>query len=472
MRRDLLSYPVNCESNDTAVDKSIRIASGQGFWGDLPTAPIDQVRKGPIDYLVMDYLAEVTMSIMQKQKMRHADYGYAHDFVDVAREILEDIAQKNIKIVTNAGGINPDSCKDKIIQILEEQNIEGLTVAVVDGDNILEDIDRLVDQDHPLLNIDTGEPITTVQDRLTSANIYFGCAPIIEALQQGADIVITGRVIDAGLILAPMAYEFGWEPDDYNKMASGIIAGHVIECGAQASGGNFTDWRQVGRFADIGFPIVEAYADGSFVVTKHEGTGGLVNEMTVKEQLVYEIQNPRRYLTPDVIADFTSVNLRQEGENRVRLWGMEGRPPTDMYKVSASYRDGYKLTSTLVYVWPDALAKAQKAGTILEQRAEALGLAFEDFRVEYVGVNGCSEQPVTEAMKAKEYDEVQMRVSVSGDSREDLNRLGKEVAPLILTGPGGVTGYAGGRPKASEVVAYWPALLNKKAVRPRVRIFE
>lgn len=455
-----------------AVDKSIRIASGQGFWGDLPDAPVDQVRGGPIDYLVMDYLAEVTMSILQKQKMRDPSHGYARDFVGVVREVLPDIAEKGIKVISNAGGVNPDACKDRVLEAMEEQNIEGLKVAVVDGDDILDDIDDLLAAGHALNNIDTGRPVSEVKDRLLSANVYLGCRTVVEALRRGADIVITGRVIDAGLALAAMVYEFGWSLEDPDKMSAGIVAGHLIECGAQVSGGNFTDWEQVENFVEIGFPIVEAKADGSFYVTKHEETGGLISEQTVKEQLIYEIGDPSAYLTPDCIADFTSVKLEAAGPDRVYVSGIQGRPPTDTYKVSASYSDGYKLSSTLVYSWPKALKKAQKAGEILRGRAEALELQFEEFRVEYIGVNGCNEQPLTEDLLDASHDEVQMRVSLSGPGKEDLNRFGKEVAPLILTGPGGVTGYAGGRPRASGVVAYWPALLDKEAVSPRVRVFQ
>lgn len=450
---------------------SIRIASGQGFWGDLPNAPVDQVRKGPIDYLVMDYLAEVTMSIMQKQKMRNPDYGYARDFVDVVSEILPDIAEKGIKVISNAGGVNPEACKDKILEAIEEQGYGDITVAVVDGDNLLDDLDKLIKNGHELANMESGEPVTTVKDDLLSANVYFGSRPIVEALGRGADIVVTGRVTDTGLTLAPMVHEFGWSFDDYDKISAGTIAGHIIECGGQVSGGNFTDWEEVEDFVDIGFPIIEAKPDGNFYVTKHDNTGGLVNKMTVKEQLMYEIGDPTEYITPDGIADFTSVNLEKEGENRVHVYGIEGRPETDTYKVSASYYEGYKLSSTLVYSWPGALKKAKKAGEILEGRARALGLQFDDFRVEYIGLNGCSEQPVTEEQLDNEYEEIQLRVSLSGPSKEDLNRFGKEVAPLILTGPSGVTGFAGGRPKASGIVAYWPALLDKKAVQPRVRIF-
>ncbi|MDR8394421.1 DUF1446 domain-containing protein [Aliifodinibius sp. S!AR15-10] len=454
------------------MSSSIRIASGQGFWGDLPNAPIDQVRKGPIDYLVMDYLAEVTMSIMQKQRSRNPDRGYAHDFVSLVGKILPDISERGIKVVTNAGGVNPDACKDAILDIVRQQEINDITVAVVDGDDILPDIDQLVESGHHLHNIDTGAPITDVKDDLLSANVYLGSRPIVEALQQGADIVITGRVFDAGLILGPMMYEFGWAWNDWDKVASGIVAGHIIECGAQASGGNFTDWEEVDDFVNIGFPIIEAKADGTFVVTKHDGTGGLVNEMTVKEQLIYEIADPAAYLTPDGIADFTSVQLQQEGENRVQVSGVMGKPTTDSYKVSASYKRGYKLSSTLVYSWPNALGKARKAGDILQDRAKALNLEIGEFNVEFIGFNGTSEELVTEEALAKDFDEIELRVSVSGDDRVDIDRFGKEIVPLVLTGPSGVTGYAGGRPKATEVVAYWPALLDKKVVQPRTRIFK
>lgn len=453
------------------MKESIRIASGQGFWGDLPNAPVKQVKNGPIDYLVMDYLAEVTMSIMQKQKMRNPEYGYARDFVGVIEAILPDIAERGIKVVSNAGGVNPGACKDAILEIIAAEGYEDISVAVVDGDDLLVDLDALIAHGHYLENMESGKRVETIKDELLSANVYFGSRPIVEALKHGADIVITGRVTDTGLTLGPMIHEFGWSFDDYDKMATGTIAGHIIECGGQVSGGNFTDWEKVDDFTDIGFPIIEAEADGTFYVTKHAGTGGLVSEMTVKEQLLYEIGDPKEYITPDCIADFTTVQLQQDGDNRVKVQGIKGRPETDTYKVSASYNDGYKLSSTLVYSWPAALRKAKKAGEILKDRAEALGLNFDEFRVEYVGFNGVNEKPLSDDDLATEFDEIQMRVSVSGQNKDDLNRFGKEIAPLILTGPSGVTGFAGGRPKASDIVAYWPALLDKKAVKPRVRIF-
>ncbi len=454
------------------MKEKIKIASGQGFWGDLPNAPINQVKKGKIDYLVMDYLAEVTMSIMQKQRMRNGKFGYARDFVDVVESILPEISKEGVKVISNAGGVNPQACKDAILEAASRANISGIKIAVVDGDDILPGIDKLISAGHTLKNMETGDPISTIKDDLLSANVYFGCRPIVEALQKGADIVITGRVTDTGLTLAPMAHEFGWDFDDFDLMSTGTIAGHIIECGGQVSGGNFTDWEVVDDFVDIGFPIIEAHKDGSFYVTKHENTGGHISEMTVKEQLLYEIGNPAEYITPDCIADFTTVQLEQDGKDRVKVWGIKGKPYTDTYKISASYIDGYKLSSTLVYCWPDAAKKAQIAGDILLKRAKNLGIEFRETNVELVGLNSCNEDPDILNQDMSDLNEVQLRISVYGDSKEELDRFGKEIAPLILTGPSGVTGFAGGRPKASEVVAYWPALMDKTAAEPRVTIYD
>jgi hypothetical protein len=453
------------------LKERIRIASGQGFWGDLPQAPINQIRQGDIDYLVMDYLAEVTMSIMQKQRMRNPSYGYARDFVEMIDEMLPEIISKGIRVVSNAGGVNPNACKEAIIESARKHDIEDLKVAVVDGDDILENLSQLIEEGHQLRNMETGELITEIEEKLLSANVYFGAVPVVEALRQGADIVITGRVTDTGLTLGPMVHEFGWGFDEYDKLAAGTIAGHIIECGGQVTGGNFTDWKTAGDLADIGFPIIEALPDSTFYVTKHKNSGGLINEMTVKEQLLYEIGDPSEYITPDVIADFTSVQLKEIEENKVMVSGIEGRPETDTYKISASYNDGYKITSSLVYSWPDAVDKALAASEILQKRAENLGLHFEDFRTELVGLNACDENRDRLAQNHQDLNEVEMRISARGKDKDDLDRFGKEIAPLILTGPSGVTGFAGGRPKSSEVIAYWPALLDKRACEPRITIY-
>ena len=351
---------------------SIRIASGQGFWGDLRRAPIDQARKGPIDYLVMDYLAEVTMSIMQKQKLRSPEFGYARDFPEVVRELLPDLKEKGFTIISNAGGVNPFARRDQIVRYAKEAGFDDLKIAVVSGDDLLPRLDDLLADGVKLDNMETGESFDAIRDRIVSANAYFGAEPIVEALAQGAQVIITGRTTDTGLTLAPMIHEFGWDPADWDRMAAGTVAGHILECGAQSSGGNFTDWDTVPDMADIGFPIVEAFPDGTFVVTKHDGTGGLVSEATVTEQLLYEIGDPKDYITPDCIADFTSIALEGEGENRVRVKGIRGTENTEFYKVSASYSDGWKATSTLVYAWPDAAKKARAAADILKKRLDAL----------------------------------------------------------------------------------------------------
>jgi hypothetical protein len=444
----------------------VRIASGQGFWGDLLTAPIDQVTKGPIDYMMMDYLAEVTMSIMQKQKRRDPKLGYAKDLVELFEQILPICVEKNIKVITNGGGVNPVSCSQAILDVARRLGINKLKIGVVLGDDILDRIDALRAQGIELKNMETGESLDTVRDRLQSANVYFGAFPIVEALKRGAQIVLTGRTTDTGLTLAPMIYEFDWKEDDWDKLAAGTVAGHILECGGQASGGNFSgDWRSVPDLAHIGFPIAEAYPNGEIVITKHENTGGLVSLATVKEQLLYEIGNPKEYITPDCVADFTTIKLEQVGPNRVKVFGVKGKPATAYYKVSMSYLDGYTAVGTLTYAWPDALEKAQKADEVLRTRLRDLRLDFEEIRTEFLGYNSCH-GPLATPMS--EVNEVVLRVGVRSQDYNAVERFGKELAPLILTGPPGVTGFAGGRPKPSEVISYWPALIPKSAVQPEI----
>ncbi|HIL56290.1 MAG TPA: DUF1446 domain-containing protein [Rhodothermales bacterium] len=449
---------------------SLRIASGQGFWGDLQRAPIDQARNGPIDVLVMDYLAEVTMSIMQKQKLRDPSKGYARDFVEVCTELAPDVVEKGFKIISNAGGVNPVACAEAIVEGARQRGATGLKVAVVTGDDLLDRLDDLLADGVELKHMETGQKLAEVRDQIVSANAYLGAGPIVEALELGADIVVTGRTTDTGLTLAPMIHAFGWDVADWDKMAAGTVAGHILECGAQSSGGNFTDWQTVPDMAGIGFPIVEARPDGTFTVTKHEGTGGLVNRGTVSEQLLYEIGDPTDYITPDVVADFTSIHLEDEGDDRVRVHGIRGTEDTPFLKVSAAYADGWKATSTLVYAWPDASKKARAAAEILRQRLDALGLQFDEYRAEILGLSALSE--IEDQDAPADLDEVQLRVSVRGKDKEAVTQFGREIAPLILTGPSAVTGFAGGRPRPSEVIAYWPALIPKDRVHTEVRVLE
>lgn len=459
----------------------IKIASGQGFWGDLIDAPVNQAAKGHIDYLMMDYLAEVTMSILQKQKLRNPDLGYARDLPPLMKRLLPIMKEKGFKVVTNGGGANPVACCEAIFSIAKKLNIGGLKIGIVTGDNILDRIDALLNSGIELKNMDTNESAVNVKNKLMSANVYFGAVPVVEALKQGADIVITGRVTDTGLTLAPMIYEFGWSMQDWNKLAAGTVAGHIIECGGQASGGNFHgDWQNVPDLAHIGFPIVEAYPNREFFITKHENTGGLVSVETISEQLVYEIGNPKEYITPDCIADFTSIKLEQAGKNRVRVYDIKGFPSTASYKVSMSYHDGYSAESTLTYSAPDSLKKAEAADKILRTRLNDLGLKFEEIRTEYVGYNSCwgplAERMIDEprSIRTRGYNpllnEVVLRIGVRSKSKSAVERFGMEIAPLILTGPPGVTGFSGGRPKPSDVIAFWPALIPKSLVKPQIKV--
>ena len=454
------------------MKEKIRIAAGQGFWGDLPDAPVRQVEGGPIDYLMLDYLAEVTMSIMQKQKARDPNAGYARDFVPLMKQILPACIERDIKVVANAGGVNVHGCATAVRNVAQELALGGkVKIGIVTGDDILDRIDDLLDRGIELRNLDTDEPLSTVRDRIQSANAYLGAAPIVEALNRSANVVITGRSTDTGLTLGPMIHEFGWAADDWDKLSSGTIAGHIIECGAQCSGGNCQyDWQAIPDLANIGFPIAEATADGTFIITKHEGTGGRVNVPSIKEQLLYEMGDPHAYITPDCVADFTTIRLADDGRDRVRVFGIKGRPATDSLKVSISYSAGYKAVGTLVYAWPDAYAKAKSADQVLRARLDRLGLKFDQVLTELVGANATHGPLAGEP--SPDLAEVQLRVGVRGTDRAAIERFTKEIAPLVLTGPPAVTGFAGGRPKVEEIVAYWPALIPKSEIVSHVEVIE
>lgn len=451
----------------------IRIANGQGFWGDSLEAPVEQVRRGPIDYLTLDYLAEITMSILQKQRSRDPKAGYARDFVDMIARVLPDLMERRIRVIANAGGVNPAACRDAVLDVAKRQGID-VKVATVAGDDIMGRLDDFLARGVELKNMETGEPLSAIRQQVQSANVYFGAFPVADALARGAQIVITGRVTDTGLALAPMIHEFGWKTDDWDKLSAGTIAGHTVECGAQCTGGNCqVDWDLIPNMADIGYPIIEAEPDGTFSITKHAGTGGRVTVASVKEQLLYEMGDPRAYITPDCIADFTTIHLEQAGPDRVRFTGIRGRPATEFYKVSISYSAGFKAIGSLIYAWPDAYKKARAADRILRQRLERLGLKFDAIRSEFVGANACHGIPAAEPSPAVEPElaEVLLRVGVRSDNRAAIERFTKELAPLALNGPPVVTGFGSGRPKVEEIVAYWPALIPKTEVTPEVKVW-
>ena len=449
----------------------VRVASGQGFWGDWLEAPRRQVDGGQVDYLMLDYLAEVTMSILQKQKERDPRMGYARDFIGAMESVFPAVAERGVKVIANAGGVNPVACAEALLDAASKHGVRGkIRIGVVTGDDILARLDELMAAGHELKNMDTGEPLSTIRDRVMSANAYIGSDPIVEALTLGANVLVIGRSTDTALTMAPLRYEFGWAADDWNKLASGIIAGHILECGAQSSGGNcMHDWRTIPDLANVGYPIAEASEDGTFVITKHDGTGGRVSVPSVSEQLVYEMGDPHAYITPDVVADFTSIQLVADGENRVRVHGITGGPPTPFLKVSIAYRAGYKAVGSLVYSWPDAMEKAQMADRILRERMDNLGLEFDQVLSEFVGATSTHGSLAGDGRDAPE---VMFRIGVRGEDRAAVERFTREIVPLVLNGPPSVTGFAGGRPKVEEIVAYWPALLDKRAVSTAVTIME
>ncbi len=452
--------------------KTIRISNGQGFWGDSLQAPIEQVRRGPIDYLTLDYLAEITMSIMQKQRARDPQTGYARDFVALVEEILPDLVEHKIKLVANAGGVNPEACRDAVIEAARRRGFGGkIKIGIVAGDDIMPRLDDFISRGVELKNQETGEPLASFRSRVQSANVYFGGRHIAEALGQGGQIIIAGRVTDTGLSLGPMIHEFGWAIDDWDRLSAGTIAGHTVECGAQCTGGNcLIDWETIPDMADIGYPIIEAHPDGTFLITKHRGTGGRITVASIKEQLLYEMGDPHEYITPDCIADFTTIQLEQVGPDRVRFTGIKGRPATDLYKVSVSYSAGWKAVGSLVYGWPDAYKKAQAADRVVRERLDRLGLRFDSVLTEFVGVDAC--HGALSGLPSPDIAEVTFRIGVRSQDKRAVERFTREVAPLVLNGPPTVTGFAAGRAKVEEIIAYWPALIPKSEVEPKISVIE
>ncbi len=438
----------------------IRIGNAGGYWGDDLSALKRQLEGGPLDYITMDFLAEITMSILQRQRQKNSELGYATDFLDQIKECLPLIVEKNVKVISSAGGINPVGLAKKIIEAAKAQGIK-VKVGVIYGDNIIDQIDELMAKGEKFTNLDTNENFADVRSRVTSANVYFGAEPVVKALEQGCQIIVTGRVTDTGITLAPMMYEFGWDWDDWDKIAAGVIAGHIIECGTQSSGGNITDWQEVKSFHKIGYPIIEMESSGEFAVTKHQNTGGMVSEKTVKEQLVYEMGDPANYITPDGIARFDSIRLKQAGKNRVTVFGIKGEPLTDKFKVSLSYDDGWKAQGGILVSGPGAYAKAQTLADIYWKR---LGIKYDETRTDLIGSGSIWPEPIRPA----ETTEIILQFGVRDKDFKKVEEFGKLIPALILSGPSGLAVTGGGRPRPSQVVAYWPALINRSNTSAKV----
>lgn len=446
---------------------TVRIGNGAGFWGDYPDAPRRLLERGEIDYLQLEYLAEVTMGVLHRLRERDPEAGYVTDFLEFfAEDALSLAVERDVRVVTNAGGLNTEGCAERLREIVDRQGLD-LTVATVTGDDLTARVPELADR-IGLEHMDTGESVDRIADDVVVAAAYLGAFPIARALDRGADVVVTGRVADPALALGPLVHEFGWGPMDWDRLAAGTVAGHLIECSAQVTGGNsLADWRRI-DYHDVGSPIVAVEDDGTMTVTKPADSGGEVSVETVSQQLVYEIGDPAAYVTPDVTADFTGIEVEPVGEDAVRVRGCRGEPAPEEYKVSVHYENGYALSGTMLYSRPDALAKAQTAADVLERRIEALDLDVAETNAEYVGYDAAHGQA---APDRRPYNEIMLRFAAWGPDEAALRRLGMEFAPLSLSGPPAVTGLTRtGRPRPRTVIDTWPTLVPASVLDPEVSI--
>jgi hypothetical protein len=448
-------------SNVPTARGPVRVGCHSGFWGDTETAAVQLVRNGNVDYLVSDYLAEVTMSIMAAQKLRNPQAGYATDFVSVVMgPLAREIAEKKIKVITNAGGVNPQTCRDAVLKACEAAGVK-LKVAVVLGDDILPRAEEF--RATGIREMDTGAELPA---KIVSMNAYLGGFPIARALAEGADVVITGRCVDSAVTLGALIHAFGWMPEDLDRLAAGTLCGHIIECGAQCNGGNFTDWRLVPDYDNIGFPIAEVSSDGSFVLSKPEGTGGLITTATVAEQMLYEIGDPRAYIVPDVVCDFTEARYEQTGKDRVRVSGARGRPPTDTYKVSTTWPDGYKLSTVFMLGGREAVAKGRHSAEAIIKKTRRMFADknmgdYRDVSIEIIG----GEATYGPHARTEDSREVVVKIAAKHDQKEALSLLGREIAPMSTGGVVGMTGsFGAGRVSASPVIRMFSCLVPKTLV--------
>ncbi len=445
------------------MKKTIRIGNAGGYWGDDLDALRRQLTGGKLDYITMDFLAEITMSILRKQQLKNPELGYARDFVTQLETCLPIIAETGVKVITNAGGINPAGLGRKIQAMVRKRGL-SLKVGVVYGDDICSRLDELAAAGESFTNMENGAKFGPVKDRVIAANVYLGAEPVVAALAEGCDIVVTGRVTDTGITLAPMIHEFGWSMEDWDLMAAGIVAGHIIECGAQASGGNLTDWREVKSFRDIGYPIIEMAPDGTFTVTKHKKTGGKVCAKSVKEQLVYEMGDPGQYISPDGVAFFDTIQVKELGPDRVGVSGVRGGPAPERFKVSMAYEDGWKADGEVLVCGPDVRDKAKVIADVFWRKT---GHKFAKTNTALVGAGSIWPPQLAQC----DPDEIYLRFGVCDPDPAKIEDFAKALPALILAGPSGMAVSTRGRPRAQQVVAYWPALIRRDRVAAEVRTF-
>jgi hypothetical protein len=450
--------------------KNVLIGGGQGFWGDSNDAAIHMVRSMDLDYMACDYLAELTLSIMQRQKMKNPKAGYAGDFVGLMREIITEAYEKKTRVISDAGGMNITGCVDALRELAAGSGLGGYRIGYVTGDDMLEALPEMERLGISFGNIDEAGDYNEIKDKIVNANVYYGREPIVECLEAGADVVVTGRAADSALFLAPLAHSFGWADDDWDNLARGIMAGHLLECGGQGAGGNFDyDWRGVPDMDNLGFPIAEV-SEESLHITKAPDCGGLISEQSVKEQFLYEIHDPASYITPDVIADISGASLRQAGDNRVEVLGIKGKPKPGTLKLCIGYFAGYKAVTYLNYAWPDAYEKAQYAADIIMKKMKRKGLRAQDIHISYVGLNSLH-LGAADISAAKDINEVILRIALRTDSKAEAGKLIPEIAPLQLNGPPGAS-FFGGRAHVQEVIGLWPTLIPRDAVRLTSHILE
>jgi len=452
----------------------VKIGNAQGFWGDSPLAPLTLVHQQPdLDYLTLDYLSELSMSILAIQKEKDPSAGYAADFIDVITSLIPEWKKgSRLKIVTNGGGLNPLACALACRKVLNDASLSHLVVAAIEGDNVLSAIQERDEQVCSFRHLETEASIASIAEKLVTANAYLGARPLVEALQQGADIVITGRVADPSLTVAPAIFFHGWDFESYDLLAQATIAGHLIECGTQVTGGASTHWLSIPAQAALGFPLVEVASDGSFVITKPQNSGGRVDVQTVKEQLLYEIGDPANYLSPDVSVSFLSIELESDGKDRIKITGAKGKPPPPFYKVSATYRAGYKAEAMLALFGPEATKKAKLCGDVILHKVALAGFSLERSIVECLGagdvVGGTCRAVADEGHFC--LMECVLRIAVADHRKQAVEAFSKEIAPLITSGPQGITGYASGRPRVRQLFGYWPCLIPCNQVQAHVEI--
>ena len=452
--------------------KKVIIGGGQGFWGDSNDAAIHMVKYSNIQYMACDYLAELTLSIMARQKLKNPKAGYARDFLDMMCACGEDAWQKGIRILTDAGGMNVEGLAESLRQWAEGSGLRGMKIGYVTGDEIKADIPRLLAEGVTFENMDDVGDFQEIKDKIFNANVYFGHEPTLSCLEQGADIVVTGRSTDSALFLAPVMHELSIRPDDWDQLARGIMAGHLLECGGQGAGGNFDyGWREVPRMDELGFPIAEVSKE-DFIITKAPDCGGIISEQSCKEQFLYEVHDPANYITPDVTVDISQAMLTQAGENRVRLRGVKGKERPKMLKLSMGYHAGYKVAAMLSFAWPDAYEKACMAADILIKKLKRKNLKAEEIRVDYIGLNALHLNVADmDPEKVKDINEVVMRIAIRTLTKEDAYKLVPEISPLQLNGPPGAS-FFGGRAKVQEVIGLWPTLIPRDALTLRSHIIE